>query len=258
MPRDRPLDTSRIASIRMGTTVATNALLERRGERVALLVTRGFRDLLHVGTQAREDLFDLVSSSTPAGGQLCSARFPWSAVAPQGGRSLEGSVPAQGHQLIERRFRALVVGRCVPLALTGHVLSYACLPLRPVLDPDPHPHGWALGRSCLCGGGAVGCTQRPGGREPPPGWAFLGPPALTVSPCLTVSPGPVDWPVGTHLLTCIAPPVQGPSRDPQAWDSSEPLPALRPCPCPRCCMRRCWKWTSVWCCIEGSQVLGCP
>lgn len=63
LPRDRPLDTSRIASIRMGTTVATNALLERCGERVALLVTRGFRDLLHVGTQAREDLFDLVSSS---------------------------------------------------------------------------------------------------------------------------------------------------------------------------------------------------
>lgn len=59
LPRDRPLDTTRIASIRMGTTVATNALLERRGERVALLVTRGFRDLLHVGTQAREDLFDL-------------------------------------------------------------------------------------------------------------------------------------------------------------------------------------------------------
>ncbi|XP_036686028.1 5-oxoprolinase isoform X5 [Balaenoptera musculus] len=59
LPRDRPLDTSRIAGIRMGTTVATNALLERRGERVALLVTRGFRDLLHVGTQAREDLFDL-------------------------------------------------------------------------------------------------------------------------------------------------------------------------------------------------------
>uniref|UniRef100_A0A4W2FE31 5-oxoprolinase, ATP-hydrolysing n=1 Tax=Bos indicus x Bos taurus TaxID=30522 RepID=A0A4W2FE31_BOBOX len=59
LPRDRPLDTSRIASIRMGTTVATNALLERRGERVALLVTRGFRDLLHVGTQARADLFDL-------------------------------------------------------------------------------------------------------------------------------------------------------------------------------------------------------
>lgn len=39
-PRDRPLDTSRIASIRMGTTVATNALLERKGERTALVVTK--------------------------------------------------------------------------------------------------------------------------------------------------------------------------------------------------------------------------
>lgn len=38
-PRDAPLDTSRIASIRMGTTVATNALLERKGERTALVVT---------------------------------------------------------------------------------------------------------------------------------------------------------------------------------------------------------------------------
>ncbi|PNJ07998.1 OPLAH isoform 5, partial [Pongo abelii] len=59
LPRDQPLDSSHIASIRMGTTVATNALLERKGERVALLVTSGFRDLLHIGTQARGDLFDL-------------------------------------------------------------------------------------------------------------------------------------------------------------------------------------------------------
>ena len=33
----------------MGTTVATNALLERKGERTALLITKGFRDLLHIG-----------------------------------------------------------------------------------------------------------------------------------------------------------------------------------------------------------------
>lgn len=44
----------------MGTTVATNALLEREGERTALLVTKGFKDLLHIGTQARPKLFDLV------------------------------------------------------------------------------------------------------------------------------------------------------------------------------------------------------
>ncbi|CAF97977.1 unnamed protein product, partial [Tetraodon nigroviridis] len=58
-PRDQPVDTSLIGWIRMGTTVATNALLEREGERTALLVTRGFGDLLHIGTQARPKLFDL-------------------------------------------------------------------------------------------------------------------------------------------------------------------------------------------------------
>ncbi|XP_003760578.2 5-oxoprolinase isoform X1 [Sarcophilus harrisii] len=62
LPRDQPLDTSRIAWIRMGTTVATNALLERQGERMALLVTRGFKDLLYIGNQARRDLFDLAVS----------------------------------------------------------------------------------------------------------------------------------------------------------------------------------------------------
>lgn len=54
------MDTSLIGWIRMGTTVATNALLEREGERTALLVTKGFKDLLHIGTQARPKLFDLV------------------------------------------------------------------------------------------------------------------------------------------------------------------------------------------------------
>lgn len=52
-PRDKPLDTSRIDYIRMGTTVATNALLERQGERCALVITKGFRDLLYIGNQVR-------------------------------------------------------------------------------------------------------------------------------------------------------------------------------------------------------------
>ncbi|WP_372681553.1 hydantoinase B/oxoprolinase family protein [Desulfosarcina sp.] len=45
--------------IRMGTTVATNALLERKGARCALLVTRGFRDILQIGNQDRPGIFDL-------------------------------------------------------------------------------------------------------------------------------------------------------------------------------------------------------
>jgi len=45
--------------VRMGTTLATNALLERRGAECALVITRGFRDLLEIGTQARPRIFDL-------------------------------------------------------------------------------------------------------------------------------------------------------------------------------------------------------
>ncbi|SMF23195.1 5-oxoprolinase (ATP-hydrolysing) [Xaviernesmea oryzae] len=46
-----------IGTIKMGTTVATNALLERKGEPLALLITRGFRDQLEIGYQARSDIF---------------------------------------------------------------------------------------------------------------------------------------------------------------------------------------------------------
>lgn len=54
--RDDPLPP---CDLRMGTTVATNALLERRGVPVLLVITRGFGDLVTIGTQARPDLFDL-------------------------------------------------------------------------------------------------------------------------------------------------------------------------------------------------------
>ena len=46
-----------IAELRIGTTVATNALLERKGERLALAITEGFADVLRIGTQARPDIF---------------------------------------------------------------------------------------------------------------------------------------------------------------------------------------------------------
>ncbi|KAJ1798173.1 hypothetical protein LPJ59_002672 [Coemansia sp. RSA 2399] len=58
-PRSQPLDTSNIKFIRMGTTVATNALLERKGEPCALVITRGFHDLLRIGNQTRPRIFDL-------------------------------------------------------------------------------------------------------------------------------------------------------------------------------------------------------
>lgn len=58
-PRTEKVDTSRIEYIRMGTTVATNALLERKGEKIALITTKGFEDLQIIGNQTRPKIFDL-------------------------------------------------------------------------------------------------------------------------------------------------------------------------------------------------------
>ena len=55
---DDPMPKNRISAVKMGTTVATNALLERKGERTALVITRGFGDALRIGYQNRPRLFD--------------------------------------------------------------------------------------------------------------------------------------------------------------------------------------------------------
>ncbi len=56
---DEAMPSNLIESVKMGTTVATNALLERKGVRTALLINRGFADVLRIGTQQRPRLFDL-------------------------------------------------------------------------------------------------------------------------------------------------------------------------------------------------------
>ncbi|HEX8611165.1 MAG TPA: hydantoinase B/oxoprolinase family protein [Telluria sp.] len=53
-----PMPVDAIEAVKMGTTVATNALLERKGERTALAITRGFRDALRIAYQNRPKLFD--------------------------------------------------------------------------------------------------------------------------------------------------------------------------------------------------------
>jgi 5-oxoprolinase (ATP-hydrolysing) len=55
--RGRPLPPQAIANVRMGTTVATNALLERKGDPVLLITSYGFRDALEIGYQARAKIF---------------------------------------------------------------------------------------------------------------------------------------------------------------------------------------------------------
>lgn len=58
-PQDAPLPTEQIETVKMGTTVATNALLEHKGEPVALITQAGFKDALYIGDQARPELFAL-------------------------------------------------------------------------------------------------------------------------------------------------------------------------------------------------------
>src|SRR5271156_423956 len=52
-----PIPAASIGAVKMGTTVATNALLERKGDRTLLLITKGFRDALRIGYQARPKIF---------------------------------------------------------------------------------------------------------------------------------------------------------------------------------------------------------
>ncbi len=59
VPLDAPIPPGVVEAVKMGTTVATNALLERKGERTLLVVNRGFADALRIGNQARPRLFDL-------------------------------------------------------------------------------------------------------------------------------------------------------------------------------------------------------
>jgi 5-oxoprolinase (ATP-hydrolysing) len=57
IPAGQPIPPEQVAAVKMGTTVATNALLERKGDRTVLAVTKGFADVLRIGTQNRPDLF---------------------------------------------------------------------------------------------------------------------------------------------------------------------------------------------------------
>ncbi|MBN3925759.1 hydantoinase/oxoprolinase family protein, partial [Nostoc sp. NMS4] len=54
---NEPIPTEAIEVVKMGTTVATNALLERKGDRVVLLITKGFKDALRIGYQNRPNIF---------------------------------------------------------------------------------------------------------------------------------------------------------------------------------------------------------
>ena len=57
LKKGEAIPAGRVGAVKMGTTVATNALLERKGDRTLLVITRGFRDALKIGYQARPQIF---------------------------------------------------------------------------------------------------------------------------------------------------------------------------------------------------------
>lgn len=97
---DAPLPVDMIDRIKMGTTVATNALLERKGARTLLVVDEGFADLLEIGHQARPRLFDLA---------IVKARALYEAVEEVGGRI--GADGATLRPLDEEAIRAMFARR---------------------------------------------------------------------------------------------------------------------------------------------------
>ncbi len=74
IPDGEDIPSERIAHVKMGTTVATNALLERKGERTLLVITKGFGDMLQIGYQNRPRIFDLhIVLPEPLYGQVVEA-----------------------------------------------------------------------------------------------------------------------------------------------------------------------------------------
>ena len=84
--QNEPIPSRHIASIKMGTTVATNALLERKGEPVLLLTNAGFADALEIGNQARPHIFAR---------EIKKPELLYEKVAEVGGRILDDGTVAQ-------------------------------------------------------------------------------------------------------------------------------------------------------------------
>lgn len=120
-------------SIRMGTTIATNALLERRGARTALLVTRGFRDVLAIGTQARPEIFALhIEKPSPLCERVIETPLRADHLGRPLGREVGGSLDAELRKAVDDGFESLAI-----VVLNGH--------LAPELEQELASHARAAG-----------------------------------------------------------------------------------------------------------------
>jgi 5-oxoprolinase (ATP-hydrolysing) len=115
-----PVPADLVETVRMGTTVATNALLERRGERTALVVTEGFADALRIGYQNRPRIFD--------------RRIELPSLLHERVVELRGRVAADGTELVRPDLQALE--RDLRAVRAGGIDAVAVVCLHAHLHPD--------------------------------------------------------------------------------------------------------------------------
>ncbi len=102
--------------VRLGTTLATNAVLERKGARTALLITRGFADILEIGTQARPDIFSLdVRTRKPLCERVLETTFRASTHGDDLSDGVDEQLPLELRALVQSGFESLAI-----VVLNGH------------------------------------------------------------------------------------------------------------------------------------------
>ena len=119
------IDPAEITRFVHGTTVATNAIIERKGARLGLLTTKGFRDILEIGRQMRSGLYDLIlGQETPT--YLAPRRFRKEVIERVGADGTvlvpleEATVRAAVQDLLSRDVEAIAVSYLFSFRMPGH------------------------------------------------------------------------------------------------------------------------------------------
>ena len=126
----RGIDPGSVRTLAHGTTVATNAVLERKGARVGLLGTEGFRDVLEIGRQLRQELYSVRTRSANAGVPGAPAATPRDRRARRAPRG--GPDPARrgerraGNRRLARRGRGILRGRPAVLVSQSRARAPGC------------------------------------------------------------------------------------------------------------------------------------
>ncbi|MFL5098807.1 MAG: hydantoinase B/oxoprolinase family protein [Xanthobacteraceae bacterium] len=209
---DAPIPADRIGAVKMGTTVATNALLERTGERTLLLVTKGFRDALRIGYQARPKIFAR---------QIIKPEMLYERVV-----EVDERVRADG--AVEQAPNLAALRAELARARAGGLQAVAIVFMHAYRYPEHEAQVAALARE-------IGFPQVSVSHEVSPLIKLVGRGDTTVvdaylSPIIRRYVAHVAKEMGTSRATAFPPPLWG--RDREGGETATPEPILTPLPNP--------------------------